>query len=180
MSNVRGSSTFVYLFSTCPALDSRFWALPTSTRVCPGDIFAAMKWLLAGILAFTSTLSAQAPSDPLQPVATMKQLMLEVIHPAANNLLFLIHRGGPSHDDEWAEARHSAMTLAESGNLLIMRNRAANWIADAKLLTDVGSAAYNAAEARNPKRLESLADRIDASCTTCHKHFRPELFTPNR
>jgi hypothetical protein len=139
-----------------------------------------MRWLLAIAIASSTVLSAQTPADSLQPVATMKQLMLDVIHPASNALLLLIHRGGPSDDDEWAEARRSAMTLAESGNLLIMRNRDANWIADSRVLTNVGAAAYKAAEARDVKALESLADRIDASCTTCHKQFRPAIFTPNR
>jgi hypothetical protein len=108
----------------------------------------------------------------------MKQLMLEVIHPQSNTLLLLIHRGGPKTDNEWAQARRSAMTLAESGNLLIMRNRAPNWVADAKLLRDAGAAAYKAAEAADAKTLESLADGIDTSCTTCHKHFRPAVFAP--
>ena len=122
-----------------------------------------MRWLLAAILAFSQAAIAQTPSDPLQPVATMKQLMLDVIHPASNTLLLFIHRGGPKSDNEWAEARLSAMTLAESGNLLIMRNGAANWVADAKLLRDAGAAAYKAAEAADGKALASLADRIDAA-----------------
>src|SRR5207253_4987853 len=120
----------------------------------------------------------QAPSESLRPVATMKQLMLDVIHPASNSLLLVIHRGGPANNDEWAEARRSALTLAESGNLLIMRNRAADWITDAKLLTEAGTAAYKAADARDAKALAALADRIDASCTTCHKQFRPAIFPP--
>ena len=139
-----------------------------------------MRWLFAAMLALPSTLAAQAPSESFQPVATMKELMLDVIHPASNKLLLLIHRGGPGDDEAWAEARRNAMLLAESGNLLIMRNRSANWVADARLLTDAGAAAYAAVDARDTKALESLADRIDASCTTCHKHFRPALFTPNR
>ncbi len=106
--------------------------------------------------------------------------MLDVIHPASNSLLLLVNRGGPASDAEWAEARRSALTLAESGNLLIMRNRAAGWAADAKLLTDAGAAAYKAAEARDARGLAATADRIDASCTTCHKQFRPTLFTPAR
>ena len=109
----------------------------------------------------------------------MKQLMLDVIHPQSNTLLLLIHRGGPNSDSEWTEARGSAMTLAESGNLLIMRNRAPNWIADATLLRDAGAAAYKAAEAKDAKTLASVVDRIDASCTTCHKHFRPTVFAPD-
>jgi hypothetical protein len=127
-------------------------------------------WLLSGALA------AQAPPEVLQPVATMKELMVDVIHPASNSLLLAVNRGGPIDEKGWAEARRSAMTLAESGNLLIMRNRAAAWVADARLLTDVGTAAYRAAAGKDAKGLAALADRIDASCTTCHAQFRPNVF----
>jgi hypothetical protein len=72
------------------------------------------------------------------------------------------------------------MTLAESGNLLIMRNRAAAWVAEARRLTDVGTAAYRAAVARDARALAALADRIDASCTTCHAQFRPTVFPAAR
>jgi opacity protein-like surface antigen len=140
----------------------------------------AMKWLVAGVfLAAPLFAAAQTPDAP-QPVATMKRLMLDVIHPASNALLLLIHRGGPGDDKEWTEARRSAIILAESGNLLIIRNRAAAWSADAKLLTDAGAAAYKAAEAKDVKALTASADRIDASCTTCHKHSRPNVFPESR
>jgi hypothetical protein len=125
-------------------------------------------------------LAAQAPSDALQPVATMKQLMVDIVHPSSNNILLLVNRGGPGDDKEWAEVRRSAMTLAESGNLLIIRNRASGWVADARLLAEVGTAAYQAAEAKDVKGLAALTERIDASCTTCHKHFRPAVFPPAR
>ena len=139
-----------------------------------------MKWILTCVFLPSAILFSQAPSGggdaAPQPVATMKQLMVDVIHPASNALLLLINRGGPASDTEWAEARRSAMTIAESGNLLIMRNRAAAWVTDAKLLTDAGRDAYTAAEAKNVKALASLSDRLDASCTTCHKHARPNVF----
>ena len=137
-----------------------------------------MRLVAAAILSST-VLSAQASPDSLQPIATMKQLMLDVIHPQSNTLLLLVHRGGPNSDSDWTEARGSAMTLAESGNLLIMRNRATDWVADATLLRDAGAAAYKAAEAKDAKTLASVVDRIDASCTTCHKHFRPTVFAPD-
>ena len=133
-----------------------------------------------GVLMVAGALAAQAPSDAPQPVATMKQLMVDVIHPASNALLLLINRGGPADDKDWAEARRSALTLAESGNLLFIRNRAAAWIADARLLTDAGAAAYKAAEAKDVKALAAQSDRIDASCTTCHKQFRPTVFPSSR
>jgi hypothetical protein len=139
-----------------------------------------MKWLLAVVFMGPLALSAQVAPDPLQPVATMKQLMLDVIHPASNSVLLAINRGGPSDDREWADVRRGALTLAESGNLLIMRNRAATWVADAKLLMDAGTAAYKAADAKDARALAALADRIDASCTTCHKQYRPTIFPTAR
>jgi hypothetical protein len=135
--------------------------------------------LLIGIWLLSGALAAQAP-DGLQPVATMKQLMVDVIHPASNSLLLSVNRGGPADEKGWAEARRSAMTLAESGNLLIMRNRATAWMADARLLTEVGTDAYRAATAKNVGALAALADRIDLSCTTCHAQFRPTVFPPAR
>jgi hypothetical protein len=123
-------------------------------------------------------LAAQAPAEPYQPVATMKQLMVEIIHPASNEILLVINRAGPNDEREWASVRRSAMTLAESGNLLIMRNRAPAWVNEAKKLTDAGSAAYQAAQSKDLKALAALADPLDASCTACHKQFRPSIFPP--
>src|ERR1700688_2212874 len=100
-----------------------------------GTLLTAI-WLLSGALA------AQAPPEALQPVATMKELMVDMIHTSPNTLLLAVKRRAPDDDKAGAEARRSAMTLAESGNLLIMRNRAAAWVADARRLTDVGTAAY--------------------------------------
>ena len=140
-----------------------------------------MKWFLVGVFLVSPVLSAQAPSEAqLQPVATMKQLMLDVIHPASNSVLLAINRGGPSNDTEWTEVRRGAMTLAESGNLLIMRNRAAAWVSDAKLLMDAGAAAYKAADAKDSRALAATADRIDASCTACHKQYRQAIFPAPR
>src|SRR5215813_4697344 len=140
-----------------------------------------MKWLAAGVFLLSPAVSAQTPSDtPFQPIGTMKQLMLDFIHPASNSVLLAINRGGPADDKEWADVRRGALTLAESGNLLIMRNRAAAWVADAKLLMDAGAAAYKAAEAKDPRALATVADRIDTSCTTCHKQYRPAIFPSGR
>jgi hypothetical protein len=136
------------------------------------------KWigtlLLSGLIAL-----AQAPSEPFPPTATVKQLMLDLIHPSSNDILLAIYRGGPKSDSEWAAVRHSAITLAESGNLLMLRGRArdqGDWMKDAKLLVDAGNAAYKAAQAKDATALAALAGALDASCTTCHKQYRPNVF----
>ena len=108
----------------------------------------------------------------------MKQLMLEIIHPAANELLLVVNRGGPASEQEWASVRRSAVTIAESGNLLIMRNRASDWIRESRSLVEAGAALYKAAAARDSKTLGSLTEPLDASCTSCHRRFRPTVFLP--
>jgi hypothetical protein len=122
---------------------------------------------------------AQAPSESVQPVATMKQLMVDLIHPASNDILLFVYRGAPKDEKEWAAVRRSAVTLAESGNLLMARGRArdqGDWMTDAKILLDVGTAAYKAAQAKDMNALAKLTEPLDASCTTCHKQYRPNVF----
>jgi hypothetical protein len=114
----------------------------------------------------------------LPAAATLQQLMLDLIHPASNDLLLAIFRGGPKDEGEWAAVRRSALALAESGNLLLTRSRSpqAEWMKDTKLLVDAGAAAYKAARAKDTKALADVAEPLDRSCTTCHRQFRPNLF----
>jgi len=138
-----------------------------------------MKSMCAGIFLLAGIAFAQAPSEPFPPSATVKQLMLDLIHPSSNDILLAIYRGGPKDEKEWAAVRRSAVTLAESGNMLTMRGRArdqGDWMKDAKVLVDAGNAAYKAAQAKDTNALASLAGALDASCTTCHKQYRPNVF----
>jgi hypothetical protein len=110
--------------------------------------------------------------------ATMKQLMLDLIHPASNDIQLFVNSGAPKSDAEWALVRRSALTLAESGDLLTTRgqNFQGDWAKDAKALADVGTAAYKAAQAKDFATLAGLTESLDASCTNCHKQFRPNVF----
>jgi hypothetical protein len=122
--------------------------------------------------------SAQAP-ESFPATATMKQLMVDLVYPASNDILLFVNRGTPNDEREWAAVRRGAVTLAESGNLLMLRGRARDqgeWMKDARMLADVGAAAYKAAQAKDWKALAALADQIDAACTTCHKQYRPNVF----
>ena len=133
---------------------------------------------IAALIVIGPLASAQAPeSFPATP--TMKQLMVDLIYPASNDILLFLNRGTPNDEREWAAVRRGAVTLAESGNLLMLRGRARDqgeWVKDARMLADVGAAAYKAAQAKDSKTLAALADQIDAACTTCHKQYRPNVF----
>ena len=131
-------------------------------------------WIALFVLTGTSAFS-QTPSDS----STMKQLMLDLIHPTSNDILLFVSRGAPKNEAEWAAVRRSAVTLAESGTLLMMPDRVrdrGDWMKDAKMLGDVGAAAYKAAQAKDFIALSQLAESLDASCTTCHKQYRPNVF----
>jgi len=134
---------------------------------------------LAGGFFLGTITFAQAPSDSFPPVASVRQLMLDLIYPSSNDILLAIYRGGPKDEKEWAAVRRSAVTLAESGNMLMMRGRARDqedWMKDAKLLVDAGNSAYKVAQAKDANALAALAGALDASCTTCHKQYRPNVF----
>jgi len=112
-------------------------------------------------------------------MATVKQLMLDLIHPASNEILLQVNRGGPKDEKDWAAVRRAAITLAESANLLGLRGRArdqGDWAKDAKLLADAGAAAYKAAQAKDAAVLAAVAAPLDQSCTACHKQYRPDVF----
>jgi cytochrome c556 len=139
--------------------------------------------LVGTLLLSTMAAVAQAPSEPFPPAASVKQLMLDLIHPSSNDILLAIYRGGPPggtrDEKDWAAVRRAALTLAESGNMLMMRGRArdqGDWMKDAKLLVDAGNAAYKAAQAKDGNALAALAGAVDSSCTTCHKQYRPNVF----
>lgn len=136
--------------------------------------------LMCVLLLLAPGAFAQAPAEAVPAPATMKQLMVDLIHPASNDILLFINRGSVTDETEWAAVRRSAVTLSETANLLMARGRArdqGDWVKDAQMLAGVGAAAYKAAQAKDAKALAALAEPLDASCTTCHKQYRPNVFS---
>ena len=127
--------------------------------------------LLAGVLLAQAP-SAQPPAS--KPVGTMSELMIDVIYPTSN-AVFYIFREPPKNEVEWDAFKTQALTLAESGNLLMLPARARDqdkWMADAKLLVDVGTAAYRAAQAKNMDAILALNDQLNTACVQCHQDYR--------
>jgi hypothetical protein len=120
------------------------------------------------LLGLSALAGAQAP--------TIRELMLDLIHPASNDLLLAINRGGPSTDTEWSAARRSALTLSQSGPLLAPQINSDAWRAAVTQLSNAGADAWKATQTKDAKALSTAIARIDASCTSCHKQFRPNVF----
>jgi hypothetical protein len=127
------------------------------------------------IILFLATLAiAQAPPS-FEPVGTMSQLMIDIIYPASD-AIFYVERAKPQNDHDWGILRTNALNLAESGNLLMMPGRARDqndWIKDAKMLVDVGQAAYKAAQKKDLQAVVDLNEQLYVSCTKCHSQYRP-------
>jgi cytochrome c556 len=124
-------------------------------------------------LVMTTLVWSAEPS--FQLVGSTSQLMISIIYPASN-AIFYIHRGAPKDDKEWAAMQANALMMAEAGNLLMMGNRAKdqdNWIKDAKLLVEVGAAAFKAAQAKDADALDALSEQLNTACVTCHQDYRP-------
>jgi hypothetical protein len=130
-------------------------------------------WMMGFVLGSGLLVWAQAPEGS---TITMKQIMVDLIHPASNDVLLLVYRGGSKDEKDWAAARRGAAALAESGSLLAPRVRDAEWAKYSKALADAGAAAYKAARARDANALAAVADWIDSACTGCHKQYRPNVF----
>ena len=134
-----------------------------------------MRFLVLIVLTLVSLAQAQAPS--FVAVGTISQIMISLVYPTSNNI-FYVSRGAPKDNQEWAAMEASALTLAESGNLLMMGSRAKDqdgWMKDAKLLVDVGSVAFKAARAKDADALLALSDQLFDACVTCHEDYRPGI-----
>ena len=145
--------------------------------------------LLVAWSALVQPLASQAPPAPAaqtpaptdagtpapQRIGSMSELMVDIIYPMSD-AIFYVETREPTNDVEWNALRGKALMLAESANLLMMPGRARDqdrWMADAKLLLDVGTAAFRAARRKDLKALTDLNDQLYMSCTTCHMHYRP-------
>jgi hypothetical protein len=129
-------------------------------------------------------LAAACTRQPaFKPVASVKQLMVSTIDPAADVLFeavgTIITASGveeiaPKNDEEWAIVRDNALIVAEAGNLLMMKGRAqdqGDWIKMSQALVDVGVVALKAAEAKNPAALFEAGGEVYAVCTDCHSRY---------
>ena len=127
---------------------------------------ALVLFLLAGAVG------AQAPT--FQPVGSVSQLMISITYPSSD-AIFYVERNPPKTEKDWNDLQAQALILAESGNLLMIGNRArdqGDWMKEAREMIDVGATAYKAAMARDLPAIVALNQRLNDACVTCHAQYR--------
>ena len=127
------------------------------------------------------------PAPPFQTVATTKELMSAMLDPAVDEIWdavgYIVTAEGtfekkPANDEEWAAVRAHAIVLAESGNLLMLGNRAggsAEWITQAQALIDNSKRAIQAIDKKDKDALFTIGGDLYDVCTNCHRQFMPAI-----
>lgn len=160
--------------------------------------------VLAGVLGCAS----HAPRSELLPIETVRDLMADMVAPSADVLWSAVMTietpegyvdKVPETDEEWASLRHSATTMVESANLLLMDGRRvapegatasmpgyqlepdsiatliaadkARWVELANELRRSGEVFLDAIDARDPTPLLDAGDGLNVACEDCHQAF---------
>lgn len=135
---------------------------------------------------------ADAPEPPpFAAVADSRQLMLSVIEPAAEVYWDAVgtvmdlegtYEIEPRTAEEWGAVVNAAYVIAESGNLLLMEERAQgrpHWTAMSRAMIDQGRLAIEAAERRDPRAVFEVGGDVYLVCTGCHAVYATETLRPN-
>ena len=139
--------------------------------------------LALGLSVAATACAGQDAPPPFKPVANVDQLMDAVITPAAEtywaSVSTIVDKDGitenfPRSDEEWEAVWAAGMTIAESGNLLMMSARAVDdedWMKWSSQLVDMGVEAAKAAEAKNPDLVLEKGEEVYNVCTGCHMQY---------
>ena len=124
-----------------------------------------------------------AAEPPFKPVASIHDLMHDVIYPHAEVVWDSVgtvidqegtHEIRPGSEDEWERVMQSALTVAEAGNLLMMEGRAkdsGDWMEHASALIDSATLAIEAANNRDSDAVFDIGGEIYNACNNCHEQY---------
>lgn len=111
---------------------------------------------------------------------TVKELMEATVQPTADAVFGSAVwvngelTGAPKNDEEWEDVEHHALTLAETGNLLMMAPRARDrgvWMSEARDFIVAAENAAKAAQARDVDAMFKAGGALVVTCDACHEHY---------
>ena len=143
---------------------------------------SGIAFVVAG--ARTTRLAPRAAVTVITPVASIKQIMNGIVSPASTVIYEAVgttvtakgtEERAPRNDKEWAVVGNSAAALAESGNLLLMGDRAvdhADWTKMARELVDASKLALEAAAGKSTDGILAAGGAINDTCDKCHEKYK--------
>ena len=127
--------------------------------------------ITAVIVLLTGTVAVA--QSTFQPIATVRELMERIIVPTSD-MVFGVAGEAPKDGEGWTALGNSALTLAESGNLLLMSTPSGDkgvWSEQSKALRAAAAAAYKAANAKDADAVIEAGDKIYETCAGCHEQY---------
>jgi len=123
----------------------------------------------------------QAPAAPsvaelkpdFKPTVDARGLMTAIVIPTSD-VLFEVGSKPPADEKAWAAVQNAAVTLAESGNLLMIGSRAkpeAAWMQFSRAMTEAAEIAVKAAQDKKVDDVLAAGDKIYMSCENCHNQY---------
>jgi len=118
------------------------------------------------------------------PIASVAQIMNGITGPNAltvyNAVGTIINADGiteiePKNDEEWANVANAAAAVIESGNLLLIGDRAldnGDWVTMTKAMMETGQAALKAAQAKDKEGVLEAGGPLNVTCDTCHAKYQ--------
>jgi hypothetical protein len=155
-----------------------YWMLAVSVAL----FVSGIGFVIAGARA--TRLAAPVSAPVAVPVASIKQIMGGITGPAAtvvyNAVGYIVTAEGveeilPETDEEWAVIANSAAALVESGNLLLLGDRAVDdgdWVTITRALIQAGTTALTAAEAQDVDGILAIGVDINTTCDDCHAQYQ--------
>ena len=140
-------------------------------------------WTALGGALLVAGCGAEPTGPPLQPTATVQELMAHMIDPAADLVWDAVgtvitedsvDHWEPQTDEEWAVVRNGAVTLVESANLLMIGDRARDqdtWMRMTQGLIEAGNRMLEAVDARDTEAVFALGEEVYNACDTCHNLY---------
>lgn len=85
-----------------------------------------------------------------------------------------VEEWSPRTEEEWQALRNSAVVIMESGNLLMIGDRARDdriWMQRSRALIDAGAAARRAVDSRDPDAVFAVGEELYRACDGCHRAY---------
>ena len=126
--------------------------------------------------------AADAPQTT--PVASIKQIMNGIVLPdatiiynavATNVTAKGVEEIAPQTDADWAKIGNSAAAVIESGNLMLMGDRAidkGDWVKMTRAFMDQGTLALKAADAKDKDGIVAAGGDLNTTCDNCHARYQ--------
>jgi hypothetical protein len=135
----------------------------------------------------TTAPAASANAAPsLVPVASIKQIMNGIVDPAAQRIYMSVGTNstkdgvqtyGPKNDDDWTKLGNDALAIVESGNLLLIGNRAldeGDWVKMTQAMVAAAKGVLKATQDKNMDAVLSTGGDLNTSCDNCHDKYQRE------